>query len=130
MPLELPTVTGYSSFWGGSNVYAPLSIRSNVARRGMQLVARDRPLRAALDALINAGATPSFSETYKRVQAEQDVGQALSGSRTIETVTLVSDTIAAGNVTDLDDLVDYNNEAPLTYPADLSGNGGGGKNGF
>lgn len=131
MGLVAPTVTGYSEFWGGANAYAPLGVRSTIDRRAMQLLARDRPLRAALDAYVNAGGTPAISDSVKRVQAFADTtGLDLGGVRPIETVTIVStngnSTIAGG----LDNLLDEFHEDIATYPTDASGNGGGGKSGF
>lgn len=130
MPLETPTVTGYSEFWGGANAYAPARARSSVERRGIQLIARVRGVRALLDAYVNSGATPAVSDSYKRVKAVQDTaGADLGGVRTIETVTVVSTTADADNATDMDNLLDRYFDPPLTYPVDLSGNGGGGKAG-
>lgn len=132
MPLVAPTVTGYSEFWGGSDVYAPLGVRSTAERRGFQIINRNRPLRAALDAYVNAATTPAISATYKRVEAVQDDGGSdLGGARPIETVTAVSDTGDATIAAALDKLLDeFNDDAIASYPADASGNGGGGKSGF
>lgn len=127
MPMVAPTVTGHSEFWGGSAVYAPLGVRSGLDRRAMQLVAKSRPLRAVLDAYINSGATPAFTDTYKRVEAVADTsGQDLGGARPVETVTAVSATGNAAIVAQIDALLDEFHE-DIVYVEDSGGNGGGGK---
>lgn len=131
MSLTLPTVTGYSEFWGGANQYAPLRKRSSIDARAMLLLARNRPVRAAMDAYVNSGATPAISDSYKRVTAVRNgAGTDLSGDRPIETVTVVNTTGDASIASDLDGMLDRFHDARLVYPDDLSGNGGGGKNGF
>ena len=87
-----------------------------------------RPDVALLNALIGAAAGGAASATYKRAEAEQTLTDfmALGGARTIETRTMLSRVTTAADVTELKSFL-ARKQAPASYPADLSGNGGGNK---
>lgn len=134
MSLTVPTVTGYSTFWGGANVYAPLFARSSIERRASIALSRGgaRALRAAMLALSGAAAGGTATSTHTRVDA---TGQGptnaamLGGSRTMETFTSINRATTAADETFTETYVitGLAAAAPSTYPTDASGNGGGGK---
>jgi len=83
----------------------------------------NRALQRYLRTLVGATSGGVATETYKRVAADLiDVG----GLRTVETVTQLSDTTNAADVTNVKAAF-TRTVFPSTYPADDSGNGGGGK---
>jgi hypothetical protein len=86
-----------------------------------------RVLRALWYALSGAAAGGAASVTKKRVTATQ--GGNLDGLIPIETQTILSRNTTAADLTAIKALMDrvvY----PSSYPADLSGNGGGGKGSY
>jgi hypothetical protein len=85
---------------------------------GMTLV-----LRRLLQTLT--GAAPGATATQTKKQVKWDQGSP-GGVIPIETVTLINRATTAADVTALNSLF-FRLPFPATYPADLSGNGGGGK---
>ena len=86
---------------------------------------RDKEL---LLTLIGASAGSTAAASYTRAQAPVGLtdGAALGGLRTIETVSVLNRATTSDDVTRLKANVDRK-FAPTSYPADASGNGGGGK---
>ena len=80
-------------------------------------------LRRLLTTLLGAAPGATATETKKQVKWDQG---SPGGLIPIETVTLVSRPTTAADVTGLNALL-FRNPFPASYPADLSGNGGGGK---
>ena len=87
----------------------------------------NRAFLALLKAVTGAAAGGTATVTYKRVQAIQPSPVNWGGGAIpIETVTPVNRTTTAADITAFTAL--WNRIVnPTTYPADLSGNGGGGK---
>lgn len=73
--------------------------------------------------LLGASAGSNATKTYSRVQGQTG---APGGLQTIETVTLVNRNTTAADLTAFQALL-RRSTGPATYPVDLSGNGGGGK---
>lgn len=80
-------------------------------------------LRALLATLTGVVAGSTATVTKKQVQGQTG---APGGLQTIETVNLINRATTAADVTMLNALF-TRNPAPSSYVADLSGNGGGGK---
>lgn len=78
---------------------------------------------ALLNALVGAGAGGTATKTKKQIQWQQG---SPGGLIPIETITLVNRATTANDVTAFQALFNRLN-GPVTYPADVSGNGGGGK---
>lgn len=143
MALVAPTMgaTQYSSFWnllpGGLSApnYSPRYFRSNNERVAAQKIAGShgfRKWRGVMRALNGVAAGGSTADTPKRTTAvvAYNDPQHEGGLRTMQTVTNTLVT-TAGMQTAINNLF-YDNlftKHPSTYPADLSGNGGGGKAG-
>ncbi len=94
-----------------------------------------RATRRVMRALNGAAPGGAASETYARVSTADQTGPTSigpGGVRAIETATLNSGVTTAAQETYIDNLVidPIYNQAPTSYPVDLSGNGGGGKVGF
>lgn len=125
----------YSGLWDGvhEEAYA-LQVNRNPLNRRIGRELRKRGLtrvREVIDTVksgesINAAAAVN----YKRVQANADPGEPIvnGGAITIETVEQIAaaSTTSAGDATTIDNIVGFDTQ-PTTYPADLSGNGGGSK---
>jgi len=67
--------------------------------------------------------------THTRVLGAQVLQNDVGGVRPVETVDLVNRATDAADITQIEALLTEQRD-PATYPADLSGNGGGGKLGF
>jgi hypothetical protein len=85
---------------------------------GMSLV-----LRRLLQTLVGAAPGSTATQTKKQIQWQQG---SPGGVIPIETVTLINRATTAADVTALQALL-VRTPTPPSYPADLSGNGGGGK---
>lgn len=137
MSLVAPTVTGFSLFWGTApNTYAPLFNRSEFINRISQALSRQgaREFHRALKVLTGAVAGGTATETYSRVSAPAGLteSQQLGGLRVIDTVTVINRATTSADETYIEAVQDrLKNMSPAiaSYPADLSGNGGGGKAG-
>ena len=134
MSFTVPTVTGWSNFYGETaNAYQPLYARSTLERRlGVELARQsNRAARATIRALTGVAPGSSKANTQARVSAPNGLTdpQMLGGLRTIDTFTVQSGNTAASDVTYINALINDSvyNQAPSSYPADASGNGGGGK---
>lgn len=129
MALAEPTVSCTSPFWGNS--YVMLGKRVGTSRVAALWLARNRSLRAALDAAVALLSSTAIAASHTRVQAVSDTdGNDLGGVRPTETYYDENTTSTAGHITILDNVLDEFTDAPLTYVEDASGNGGGGKDGF
>lgn len=131
----------YSGLWNGVNAenYSLQVARSPLFRRVSQALRRRSltVLREALDTVVDGSSiNGAAAVTFKRAAEQGTPGSspANGGARTIETVTqiLAATTVGVGTLTapnvsaaQIDGLVDYDTQ-PATYPADASGNGGGG----
>ena len=138
-----PTVTGYSGFYSSSvgiasagNVASynalPRYARSSTERAIASAVVRRgfRGMRRALISLTGAAAGVANSETYKRVQAQTPFNSlTYGGVRAVETSTVASGVTTAAMETYIEAKMLRSGlyTTALTYPRDLSGNGGGGK---
>lgn len=146
MATTAPTVTGYSPFWSNVNTIPNGSEAdyNSVTRSGRAsheyniALAMSRPgfrgVRRTIRALLGASAGAADTETYSRVTAQTPFApETLSGLRPIETATVQSGVTTAADVTYINaQIVDrlFNlSPALASYPADASGNGGGGKGG-
>lgn len=140
MSLPIPTVTGYSTFWereapvGQASAYAMLYARSSPENRAAQLLGRPglRAVRELFRTLAGAATGNAASDTYVRAVAPNGITEAgsLGGARVIETVTTVNRNTTAADLTAMSDILDRYigmDPAIASYPADLSGNGGGGQ---
>ena len=134
MSFAVPTVTGFSSFYGDSpNAYAMLYSRSTLERRLSLELARqsNRAARATIRALTGVVPGSSKANTQARVSAPAGLTQneQLGGLRVVEVVNIQTGNTAASDVTYINALINDSvyNQAPTSYPADLSGVGGGGK---
>lgn len=102
------------------------SSRRNVARlfrkRGMRM------LRELIVELTGTAAGAAALQQNTRVKHPTD-SDDLGGSRAVETVDLINRVTTAADATDIDTklVVSATAIAPASYPADVSGNGGGGK---
>jgi hypothetical protein len=104
---------------------------ANALKRQISRITRRtgfRKMQELMLTLNGAAAGSSASKTHARVGHTVDPGNATvnGGVRTIETVTDVSRVTTSADKTEIDGFI---NEtfAPATYPADVSGNGGGGR---
>lgn len=137
MALVAPTQpTGFSGFWqyyAPAGQAGPYNFRffrgSEVYAASITLGARGfRKYKAQMKALNGAVAGASTVDSYKRVTAAQETvdTQGNGGLRPIQTVSNVT-TTTAGMVTAINARLFDNTSNSMTYPRDLSGNGGGGK---
>ena len=134
MSFAVPTVTGWSNFYGESpNAYTMLYSRSTLERRlGVELARQsNRAARATIRALTGVAPGSSKANTQARVSAPAGLTdpQMLGGLRVIDTVTIQSGNTAAADVTYINALINdaVYNQAPSSYPTDAAGVGGGGK---
>lgn len=143
MSMSVPTVTGFSSFWGmqgvrdlqqdGVNDYTMLYGRSASERyisRALRGLA-NRRLAVVMISLNGAAAGGAADASYKRVVAPAGLSEQANfgGARAIETVGSTAVTTSADE-TYIDNTINaLRNMAPAvaSYPVDLSGNGGGSK---
>lgn len=126
------TVSGGSLFTTiqASTPYALLGVNQRTKRMIGRLLRREgnRLFQEIMLTVNGAAAGSAASKTHSRIEAPTD-SDNLGGVRVIETVTDVSRNTDAADVTELA-LVLNKSVAGLTYPIDLSGNGGGGKLGY
>lgn len=90
-----------------------------------------RVVRRVLYTLLGAAPGAAASETRTRIKAVQGLTdpQNCGGVVPIETASLISRVTSAADLTAVQAI--FNRvSAPASYPADLGGNGGGGKGGF
>lgn len=80
-------------------------------------------LRRVLTTLLGAAAGGTATQTKKQVQ---HVTGSPGGPVPVETVNLINRVTTAADVTAFNALL-FRNVYPASYPADVSGNGGGGK---
>jgi hypothetical protein len=80
-------------------------------------------LRRLLTALVGVAPGATATQTKKQVQGQPG---SPGGAVPIETITLINRATTAADVTGLNALL-FRVPWPSSYPADLSGNGGGGK---
>lgn len=115
-------MASHSEFWSGST-YSLLTDKPSAYKRINKLLRANTMRKAAelLDTLIGA-ASGTASKTYKRVSAPSDGD--VGGVRTIDTVTVISSSVGATEIAALKADIVNNINAPATYPADASGNGG------
>lgn len=145
--LVTPTVTGYSTFWGGDNKYAMLSRSVGAATalpmsgiaRGAALVLGRTALKGfnkKIRQMVANGVSGNATATHKRVAAVSALSDpsVLGGARSIETISMYpgdADGVVAVTNADRDGIIDtldrFVNPPIATYPTDASGNGGGGK---
>lgn len=126
--------------WSGlfDDVYSdgPHSLQFDKAsvRKRLARVLRRRSARVISEKLTTllADATPASAATvqYSRKQHTPSPGSgpAHGGVASVETVSLVNTAVVAGDVTDLQKILEGGAEqktAPATYAADAGGNGGG-----
>jgi len=154
MSVTFPTVTGYQGFWVGNGdfvTYSPIARaaqgwRSKLEWQIAQLMLKQqyREQRALFTALIGAVAGGTATSTFSRVQAPAGPSGTppavtgtgdLGGLVPIETVTVINRATTAADVSYLKDImsgsmVPAGKSPSITFPADLGGNGGGGRLGF
>ena len=114
----------------GGEPYALLVNRSPAIYH-MRRILRDsglRFLREQFDAAIAASAGEATVKTHNEVTAVATPGENVQGG--VRSITTVNDmdnaTISAAEVIELLEIPQYQPD-PSSYPADASGNGGGGK---
>lgn len=139
MTVTVPTVTGWSNFWGESaNAYAMLFSRSSQERNASLALHKSgfRAYRRLMLTLNGTAVGSTATDTYARVTAPVGLTETalFGGLRTIETVTSVSRATVTADKTMIDTRIINGlfSQAPTIpggYPSDLSGNGGGGKAG-
>lgn len=138
MSATVPTVTGWSTFWGHTpNAYAMLSARSYHEKDIARTMARGgfRGMRALFRRMNGTAVGSTATDSYVRASAPAGLTdpQALGGSRAMETATTVNRATTAADLTlsnaQLFDALFNMAPAIASYPTDASGNGGGGKRG-
>ena len=143
MSFTAPTVTGYSGFYsssvgiaGSGNVASynalPRYARSSTERAVAVAMIRHgfRSMRRAVISLNGAAPGGSAAESVKRIQAQTPFNSlTYGGARTVETHTLSFGVTTSAMETYIDAklLRDGRYGSHITYPRDLSANGGGGK---
>ena len=137
MSFVIPTVTGFSSFYGeAANAYQPLYARSTGERAIGVVLARqsNRAMRASIRALTGVAPGSSEASSYARASAPAGLtdAQGLGGLRTIETFVVQTGNTTASDVTYINAQINdaVFNQAPASYPVDAAGVGGGGKAGI
>lgn len=123
----------YSGLFNGihGEDYALLVNKSSLRKR-LSLLFRQRGNGVLKEKLLTllADSTPAStaSLTRTRVQARQGLSANLGGVVPIESASLINTAVVAGDVTDMNSIL---NETRIpTYPTDPSGNTGGGKAGY
>jgi hypothetical protein len=152
MSMSLPTVTGWSGFWGvAPNSYTMLYGRSSIERNIARALSKPgaRRLQAVMSSLNGTAVGGAVGRQYAQISAPNGLTfpSLLGGLRTVDTITVVpvGVTTAAQKTYVQDEVIDAITEMapglstggvgnmPVTawknqlYPVDLSGNGGGGK---
>lgn len=128
-------MTAWSSFWGLSvGAYAIQNNRPSTDRKiGRFFRSQTQRVHKALaGGLIGAASGSNVTDTRNRIVAVQTIGSIdnLGGKRAIETVTLINRNTTAADVSALKAITGVGTAYPASYPADKSGNAGGGKLGF
>ena len=124
----------YSGLFDGEHgaPYALLIDKSSLRKR-LSLLFRQRGNGVLKEKLITllADSTPASTAelTRTRVEAKQGLDNSLGGAVDIETVNLINTAVTAGDVTDIE-LILNETRVPSSYPTDPSGNTGGGKLGY
>ncbi len=147
MATTVPVVTGYSPFYsvfssnlsGGEASYNAVTSRVGRASHEYNIALQmSRPgfrnVRRTIRSLLGAVAGGADAESYARVAAQTPFApETAGGLRTIETFASQTGVTVAADVTYINaQIVDrlFNLSPTLAnYPADASGNGGGGKGG-
>lgn len=127
MSFIIPTVSGWSNFWGNtSNAYQPRFARSSTERMlSLRLATKgNRTIRAVMRALNGAAPGANATAQYARVQAGSPLTQQNGGARVVETrvdynANTTSNDQSTINARIYDQLF---NAAPATYPVNLGGN--------
>ena len=131
-PGQVP-FTGYSNTLGSgqANLGATAGyVQFNGTQQGDDRLAkmfRNGAMTSAVTQLMYAllGAAPGSNATKTQTRVQGQTG-APGGLQIIETVTLVNRNTTANDLAAFQALL-RRNPAPASYPVDLSGNGGGGK---
>lgn len=128
--------TGYTNSLGNGPANAPATVGSvyyNGIQQGddrLSKMLRNGGMTASsttlLQALIGVTVGAAANKSKKQIKWEQG---SPGGIVPIESVSLVNRNTTAADVTAFQALL-ARNVFPTTYPADLSGNGGGGKGGY
>lgn len=129
-----PAPTGYSGFWQQMTPtpgqYSPRFSRSSHEYQAAIALGKNgfRKYRVQMRALNNGNPGGTATDSYRRVQSTQAFGdgQSLGGLRTMQTVNNNTTTTVAMQ-TAINQRVYDRIVQTITYPRDLSGNGGGGK---
>ena len=129
---ELTQVNGGGNGLSGSLVYGKNPLATRLARELKGI--KNKSYRSIMRALVQGGASQAITEgTWVRRQGATGIS-AQGGQIVMETVTAngASGNTAAADVTEVTAAVfdDGFALAPTSYPADRSGNGGGGKGKF
>ncbi len=119
----LTQVNGGGNGLSGSVVDGRVNMMPQIARR-LKGIAGLR-FRAVLRSLANNGSGSSGASSYVRRVAVQGIEQG--GAVAMETVTTSTGNTTADDITEVNNRVFDEVFAPSSYPADRSGNGGGGK---
>lgn len=120
----------WSGLWNneyGENYSVLINTKPTLARISNLIRRRgkaNRVINELFDTVLGAAAGGTAAATYPRVQHPTD--EEFGGARTVETVTAINRASTAADITALK-LIFSDKSKPATYPADLSGNGGGGK---
>lgn len=127
--------TGYTNTLGSGDAVTPATSGyvwfNGITQGDGQLAALFRnnggqkKLTALLLDLLGVVSGSTASYTYKQV-AGQTGDNNLGGVRPIETITVINRASTAADITAITALINRQ-VYPSSYPADLSGNGGGGK---
>ena len=125
--------TGYSNTLGSGPANQPATagyVQFNGIQQGDDRIAkmlRNGAMTGALTQLLYVllGAAAGATATKTKPQVQGQTG-APGGLQTIETITLINRASTANDLAAFQALL-RRNPAPASYPADLSGNGGGGK---
>jgi hypothetical protein len=127
------TFTGYTNTLGtgqanqdavaGQVYYNGLSQGDDKIAKMLRTGGATLNLRRVLTTLLGAVAGTTATQTKKQVQHVQG---APGGPIPIETINLINRATTAADVTAFNALL-FRNVFPASYPADVSGNGGGGK---
>lgn len=135
MALVTPSnVTGYSGFWqsvGPST--APYQLRfgrSNEEYQAAVVLGKPgfRRYRAVMRALNGVAPGATATDSYRRVQAIQNMNDAQYGGGLRPTQVVVNNTVTTTPMRDAINTNIYDRISKVVvYPRDLGGNGGGGK---
>lgn len=122
----------WAGLWNNVHGEAHSLIGTRTANERMISRLLDKPgmrsRQAIMTALNGAAVGETASASHKRAEAVQGLGSItnLGGERTVETKTDINRVTTSADETAVDDIID-GKFAPVTYPTDAAGNGGGGK---